>query len=168
MPLDAQEVVDRRRLTRRLSRWRLAALALVILLVLVVAGFVARNSFGAFGGEQIARVQITGLITGDRKTLDLINRIEKNDNIRALILSIDSPGGTTAGSEELFNAVRKVAAKKPVVADLGTLAASGGYIAAISADHIVARRNTLTGSIGVIFQWANVTRLLDNYTLSQT
>ncbi|MGE0232046.1 MAG: signal peptide peptidase SppA [Flavobacteriaceae bacterium] len=166
MPLDAQEVVDRRRLTRRLSRWRFAALALVVLFVLGVAGVLARDQFGAFGGEQVARVQITGLITGDRKTLDLIDRIGKNDNIRALILSIDSPGGTTAGSEELFNAVRKVAARKPVVAELGTLAASGGYIAAISADRIFARRNTLTGSIGVIFQWANVTRLLDNVGVS--
>ena len=162
MPLDAHEVVDRRRLARRLSRWRLAALALVTLLILAGAAFFLRGPLGPFGGEQIARVDISGLITGDRKTLDLIRRIGKNDSIRALILAIDSPGGTTAGSEELFDAVRKVAAQKPVVAQLGTLAASGGYIAALSADHVVARRNTLTGSIGVIFQWANVTRLLDN------
>ena len=75
------------------------------------------------------------------------------ESVRALVLRINSPGGTTAGSEALFASIRRVAAEKPVVAMLGELAASGGYVAAIAADQIVARGNTLTGSIGVIMEY---------------
>jgi protease-4 len=112
--------------------------------------------------DHIARVRIEGLITGNRKTLDLLKEIEEADRVKALIVHIDSPGGTTAGSEAVHEALRKIAAKKPVASVMGTVAASGGYITAIATDHIVARGNTITGSIGVIFQWAEVTRLLDN------
>ena len=73
-----------------------------------------------------------------------------------MIVHINSPGGTTAGSEALYAAIRRAAAKKPVVGVLGTVAASGGYVAALATDHIVARGNTVTGSIGVVFQWAQV------------
>ena len=78
-----------------------------------------------------------------------------------MILRIDSPGGTTAGSEAVYEAVRKISAKKPVVAVMDTVAASGGYITALAADHIVARGNTITGSIGVIFSFPEVSKLLD-------
>jgi protease-4 len=106
-------------------------------------------------------VRIFGLITGDQKTLDLLDDIAKSDHVKGLILHIDSPGGTTAGSEAIYEAIRKIAKDKPVVAVMDTIAASGGYITAIAADHIVARGNTITGSIGVIFQWAEVSKLLE-------
>jgi len=111
----------------------------------------------------IARVEISGLITGDEATLKLLRRLEEANQVKAVILRIDSPGGTTAGSEALYLAIRKLAGKKPVAAVMDTVAASGGYITAIASDHIVARGNTITGSVGVIFQWAEIRELLDRF-----
>ena len=102
-----------------------------------------------------------GLITGDTATLKMLKDIETARQVKALMVVIDSPGGTTAGSEAIYERLRLIAKDRPVVAVMGTVAASGGYITAIGADHIVARGNTITGSIGVIFQWAQVKELLD-------
>ena len=78
-----------------------------------------------------------------------------------MLISIDSPGGTTTGAERLFEAIRRLSAKKPTVAVVGTLAASGGYIAALGADQIVAQGNSLVGSIGVLVEYPNFAKLLD-------
>jgi protease IV len=78
-----------------------------------------------------------------------------------MVLTISSPGGTTAGSERLFDELRLLAAKKPVVAVVGTMAASGAYIAALGADRIFVQRNSLVGSIGVIIEFPNFSGLLD-------
>ena len=161
--LDADTITARRRYKRSTSLWRLIAI-LAIVLAIVTIGLVGASNGGGFAklSDHVARVRIEGLITGDQKTLDLLKKIEEADRVKALIVHIDSPGGTTAGSEAVYEALRKIAAKKPVASVMGTVAASGGYITAIATDHIVARGNTITGSIGVIFQWAEVTRLLDN------
>lgn len=156
MALDADTLVDRRRLKRRVSLWRFAAVVAVGL-----ALFAILNKGIYHTGAHVARIDISGIITDDQVQQELIAQIAENDNAKALILRIDSPGGTTTGAEALYEAVRKAAEKKPVVAVLGTIAASGGYIAALSADHVVARGNTLTGSIGVLFQWAQFNELLD-------
>lgn len=158
MSLDADTLADRRRLKRRLFFWRAGAvLALLVALIAVLA----EGGFG-FKGTHIARVTINGIIVDDRYQRDMLERIGEDDSVKAVILSIDSPGGTTTGAEALYESVRDLAEKKPVVAVLGTVAASGGYIAAISADHIVARGNTITGSIGVLFQWTQLEELLGN------
>jgi len=160
MASEAELIIDRRRLKRRLTFWRVVS---VLLFIGGLLGLAA--AFGGFDlskqSDHIARVKITGLITGDQKTLDLLEEIAKADHVKGLILRIDSPGGTTAGSEAIYEAVRKIAKDKPVAAVMDTVAASGGYITAIAADHIVARGNTITGSIGVIFQWAEVSKLLE-------
>jgi len=160
MATEAELIIDRRRLKRRLTFWRVASI------LLFIGGLLALAS--ASGGfdfskriDHIARVKITGLITGDQPTLDLLADIAKADHVKGLIIRIDSPGGTTAGSEAIYEAIRKIAKDKPVAAVMDTIAASGGYITAIAADHIVARGNTITGSIGVIFQWAEVSKLLE-------
>jgi protease-4 len=160
MATEAELIIDRRRLKRRLTFWRVAAV------LLFIAGLVAlAASFGGFDlskrQDHIARVKISGIITGDQPTLDLLADIAKEDHVKGLIIRIDSPGGTTAGSEAIYEAIRKIAKDKPVAAVMDTIAASGGYITAIAADHIVARGNTITGSIGVIFQWAEVSKLLE-------
>ena len=108
----------------------------------------------------IARISIDGIITGDRETLTLIDDVA-NSHAAGVILSIESPGGTTTGAERLYDHIRKLSEKKPVVALVGGMAASGGYIAAMGADHIVAQGNSLVGSIGVLFQFPNVSKLLD-------
>jgi protease IV len=159
MTLEADAISARRKLRRSLTVWRvlalLAAFAAIVALVYAAAG-------GSLGlqGDHIARVRIDGMITGDQRTLDMLERIEKSDRAKALIVAIDSPGGTTAGSEAIYESLRRIAAKKPVASTMGTVAASGGYITAIGTDYIVARGNTITGSIGVIFQWADVEKLL--------
>lgn len=153
---EAELIVDRRRLKRRVTFWRILAVVLAIATVAALAW-----SQGWTGGNQIARVRIDGLITGDQKTIDLLKRVADEDRVKAVILRIDSPGGTTAGSEAVYDAVRGIAAKKPVVAVMDTVAASGGYITALAADRIVARGNTITGSIGVIFSMPEFSKLLD-------
>lgn len=156
MSLDADALADRRRLKRRLFLWRFGAIAAVAIALIALA---ARGP--GFNRAQIARVEINGIITDDRDMQDLLQNLRDNPAVKAVILSVDSPGGTTTGAEALYESVRKVSAKKPVVAVLGTVAASGGYIAALSADHVVARGNTLTGSIGVLFQWAQLSGLME-------
>lgn len=158
---EAEMIVERRRLRRRLVAWRIVGcLAIVVALVALALDATGFESLKK-QRDHIARIRITGMITGDQPTLDLIQDIAKSDNAKALIVRIDSPGGTTVGSEAIYEALRGVAKTKPVVAVMDTIAASGGYITAIAADRIVARGNTITGSIGVIFQWAEVTKLMD-------
>jgi protease IV len=160
MVLDAESVIDRRRLKRRVTAWRLAALVFGLLaLGLYLLG--SRDGVGpASLLPHVARVTVSGLITDDRKMNELIEKIGKSDQVKAVILDINSPGGTTTGGEALYDAVRRLAEKKPVVAVCGTLATSAAYIAALATDRIFVYGNTITGSVGVIFQWAEVTELL--------
>jgi protease-4 len=151
----ADYLVDRRKMRRRVTFWRIAAFAVVIAALI---GFAARLNTG---GPHIARIAIEGIITGDERTLRLLHDVRES-NASAVILSIESPGGTTTGAERLYDEIRHLAEKKPVVATVGTMAASGGYIAALAADTIVARGNSLVGSIGVLFQYPNVSKLLAN------
>jgi protease-4 len=159
--LPSDYLVDRRQLRRKLSFWRVAAFVCLIIAV-AVAGFrFLGSNLTSKLTPHIARLSITGLITGDRKTLALIEDIGKSSNVSAVLVSIESPGGTTTGAERLYDALRKLSAKKPVVSVVGTMAASGGYIAALGTDQIVSRGNSIVGSIGVLFQYPNVGKLLD-------
>jgi protease-4 len=153
--------IDRRQLRRKLSFWRIAAI-LCLIIAVAVAGvrLIGPNATSRFT-PHIARLSIDGVITGDRKTLDLIEDIGKSSSVSGVLVSIESPGGTTTGAERLYESLRKLAEKKPVVAVVGTMAASGGYIAALGADQIVSRGNSIVGSIGVLFQYPNVGKLLD-------
>lgn len=157
MSLDIETIIDRRRLKRRLSLWRLAAL---VALGLVLLALLPNTRLGPTG-DHVARVTLSGIIVDDRAQQELIREIGEDDNAKALLLYIDSPGGTTTGSEALFETIRKVSGTKPVVAVLGTVAASGGYIAALSADHIVSRGNTITGSIGVLAEFTKISGLME-------
>ncbi|PNG27276.1 signal peptide peptidase SppA [Methylocella silvestris] len=153
-------LVERRLLRRRLSFWRILAFGAAALGVLAIGLRLAATDDAVGFAPHIARLSITGVITGDRDTLKLISRIEESD-AAAVLVSIDSPGGTTAGAERLYDQLRRLSAKKPTVAVVGSLAASGGYIAALGADQIVALGNSLVGSIGVLVEYPNVTKLLD-------
>lgn len=160
-PLFADYLAERRIFQRKLSFWRIAAISMLILGVAV-------SGFRFFGSDaslsftpHIARLAIEGVITGDRETLKLIQKIEDSKGAEAVLITIDSPGGTTSGAERLYDAIRRLSAKKPTVAVVGSMAASGGYIAAIGADQIVALGNALVGSIGVLVEYPNFTKLLD-------
>ncbi len=156
---NADYLVDRRKLRRQLGWWRAfafvaAALAVIALALRLGAGLLPQSA-------QIARIHITGLITGDAKTLKLIDDVADSKAVKAAILSINSPGGTTEGSEALYDEIRRLAAKKPVVAVVDGMAASGAYIAALGADRIFARGNSIVGSIGVLVEFPNVSGLMD-------
>lgn len=158
MSLDADQIVERRRLRRKVTFWRTLGVLAVVGAIAVAIG-VATSDQISTGSPHVARVVIGGLIRNDRDRVEMLDEIGRS-GARAVILSIDSPGGTVTGSEQLYDALRRLAAKKPVVAMVEGMAASGAYIAALGADHIVARRNSLVGSVGVIFQFPNVTELL--------
>jgi protease-4 len=163
MSLDADSLVDRRRLRRKLTFWRvLAVLVAVVGIVAVGAALRGRSELG-FGepvSAQIARIGIRGIIRNDQERVEALDRLGKSRAARAVIVHIDSPGGTTAGSEQLHTALRRLAAKKPTVIVVDGMAASGGYIAAMAGEHIIAQGNSIVGSIGVLFQYPNVTDLL--------
>lgn len=160
MNSDAESIVERRRLKRRISIWRIAAVVLAVLFFgTMVMGDPEMSGSGGIL-PHVARVNIDGVITNDRKIIDLLDRVGKASQVKAVILEINSPGGTTTGGEAMYDAVRRLAEKKPVVATCGTLATSAAYIVALATDRIFVYGNTITGSVGVIFQWANVTELM--------
>jgi protease IV len=161
MSLDADLIVDRRRMRRKLTFWR--AVAVLVIIGAVVAGALAlsgnRSELAGGPGGSIARVTIEGLIRGNRQRVEALERLGTS-GAKAVIVHVNSPGGTVAGSEELFDSLTRLKAKKPVVVVIDGLAASGGYIAAMASDRIIARQSSIVGSIGVIFQYPNVTELL--------
>jgi protease-4 len=156
----ADYLVERRRLRSKVTFWRVVAFLAVVAAVLYGGWRVAGGGQPLSASEHIARVTIEGLITGDRDTLRLLQNVA-DSNAAGVILNIESPGGTTTGSEKIYEELRRLAAKKPTVAVVGNMAASGAYIAALGADRIYARGNSLVGSIGVLFQIPNVSKLLD-------
>jgi protease-4 len=161
MTLEADRLAERRRLKRRLSLWRIAAI-LAVIGVVVILGSRESGVLGFLGAQQqVARVEISGFISDDKDKRKLLADLEKASQVRGVILSINSPGGTTSGAEALYLAVRKLAEKKLVAAVFGTIATSAAYLTGIACDHIVARGNSITGSVGVILQVAEVTQLLD-------
>ncbi len=158
--MEREYLVERRKLSRRVTFWR--ALTFLIALAVILGG-----GFYASGGPQlerrmahIAKLKIAGVITGDDATIKLIHDVQES-NAKAALIVIESPGGTVTGSEALYDALRKLSAKKPTVTVVDGMAASGGYIAALGTDHIIARETSIVGSIGVLFQYPDVVRMLD-------
>ena len=160
MSLEAEALADRRRLKRHLSVWRFGAIIIFALLIVGLLFGSVLSTSSWLTPDQIARVSIRGLITDDTKVSKMLADIKKSKSVQAVILHIDSPGGTTTGGEVLFASIREISSVKPVVAVFGTLATSAAYLVGIASDHIISRGNTITGSIGVIVQWAEVTDLL--------
>ena len=162
MTLDPDILLDRRRLKRRLALWRVVAIVALVAVVLV--GY-ARYS-GVLNRDHVARYDIDGIILDDADVLAALEEIAEDSRAKALIVHIDSPEGTFVGGEQLYDVLRKVSAIKPVVTVMGTVAASAGYMAAVASDRIFAHQGTITGSIGVIMQTTDITRLLDNLGIS--
>ena len=160
MSMESDVIVDRRRMRRKLTFWRVAAVVIAIAAIAVVGTRLWPGRSGGFTSSgSIARVTIEGLIRSDRDRVEALERLEKSQ-AAAVIVHINSPGGTTAGSEQLYDSLVRLKAKKPLVVVVEGLAASGGYITAIAADHIVAQQTSLVGSIGVLFQFPNFSEVL--------
>jgi len=174
MSLDTDKLMERRRQRRQATLWKVvAAISFTALVAVVVARTVVQDSvygdgLGAgmsagdlLGGARIARVNVTGIILEDRHRDKLLQQLKDDDHIKAVLVNINSPGGTVVGGENLYLGLRDIAGEKPVVAVMGSTATSAAYMTAIGADRIYARQGTLTGSIGVIMQTTDVTKLMD-------
>ncbi len=166
MALEADLLLDRRRLKRRLVLWRVLAVLALVLAGLAVAsrGRLAAGSLGS--ARHVARVNVSGIITENRKLLEAVEALAKDSSVAAVVLAVDSPGGSVAGGESLHAALQHVAADKPLVAVMGGVAASAGYMISLPAARIFARDATLTGSIGVILETGNAAGLLEKAGLS--
>src|SRR5690606_24023796 len=157
MPSRVDDLIDRRRLRRKVTFWRVVTL----LIIGAVAIGIGRWAFGGSGADHIARVRIEGTITENEELLQRLVDLREAKHVKGVIVTIDSPGGTTAGGEATFNALRKLAEAKPVVAQVGALAASAGYMVASATDYIIARQSSIVGSIGVIVHAPNISGLMD-------
>jgi protease-4 len=166
-PMAFTDIAERRRIRRKLTFWRVLAFLLVA--AAIVLAWIALNG-GQLSDDKeadhIARITISGLIQDDGELLTRLDRIAAKKSVKALIVSISSPGGTTYGGEVIYKAIRRVAEKKPVVSDVRTLAASAAYMIAVAGDRIVAGDTSITGSIGVIFQYPQIKPLLDKIGVS--
>ena len=161
MDTRADDLIDRRRLRRKLTFWRVATIAVAAIAIGAASYWLAADSYGQVATSHIAKIRIDGTITEDEELLERLEQIRTSDAVKGVILSIDSPGGTTVGGESIYEAVRLIADKKPVVAQVGTLAASAGYMIASASDHIIARKSSIVGSIGVLIQFPDLTGLMD-------
>jgi protease IV len=168
MSLDADHIVDRRRMRRKLTVWRAVALGIAAIAVAWLA--VSMNSSGrglsAAAGPYVARVTVDGLIRTDRQRVEALERLGRSSFAKAVVVHINSPGGTTAGSEQLHDALQRLKAQKPIVVVVDGVAASGGYIVAMAADHIIAQSSALVGSIGVLFQYPHFGDLMKTVGVS--
>ncbi|HRO01795.1 MAG TPA: signal peptide peptidase SppA [Nitrobacter sp.] len=165
MSQEIDSIVDRRRLRRKVTFWRVLALVAVVAALGALGFAYGGEKFASTSSAHVARVAIGGLIRNDRDRIKMLDNISKS-GAKAVILSIDSPGGTVAGSEALYHAIRRLAEKKPVVAVVEGIGASGAYIVALGADRIFAPRNALVGSVGVIFQYPNFGEALKHIGVS--
>jgi len=147
-------------LRRSRFRWRIVAFIALVIAILAGMGRYATENGLAGVTDSIARIDINGTIATDAARLGVFERLGEDASVKAVLIAINSPGGTTAGGEELYDAINKLRAKKPVVAYVNELGASAAYMAAIAADRIFVRRLSIVGSIGVLFQTANAQKLM--------
>ena len=162
MAFDLDHLVERRQLKRKLSMWRIVAvLALIVIVVAFSLSFVMDDEGGSTNKDHIAKIAFSGTIIGQERKLKLIRQLGEADRVKGVVVTINSPGGATSGGEAIYDALQELKKKKPVVASMDALAASAGYIIALPAERIFARRTTITGSIGVLFQYTDITQLMN-------
>lgn len=163
MTIDSDVIIDRKNLKRRLVKWQLIALLLVVFAAFLAVGGGSGDSIdGAPEKDFIAKITIDGVITEDSYRDKVLDEVIKEKKVKALIVEVNSPGGTTVGGEELYYQLKAISdAGKPVVIEMKTLATSAGYLIALAGDHIIARNGTITGSIGVLVQSAEITDLAE-------
>lgn len=164
MSATADLVLERRRIRRRLAFWRISAIVVAVASAIVLIPAPDNPALV----DHLARIRIDGLILEDPSRDEELARLASADRVKGVIVRINSPGGTVAASESLYEALRRIGEQKPVVAVMSEVGASGAYIAAIAAEHIIARGNTLTGSIGVVTEIPNVAGLMEKLGIGVT
>jgi len=164
MSLETDLLLDRRRLKRRLFIWRGVAVLAVVAAVLSAMQLGGKADVTA--ADHVVRLSLNGAITDSHKRTERVVALAKNERTKAVIVAIDSPGGTMSGGEGLYGALSVVAERKPVVAVMRGMAASGGYMVAMPAARIFAREATITGSIGVVMETAEFSGLMRTLGIS--
>jgi len=163
MNISPDYLIERKKNKSQLRNWKL----IVTLLLIIISILIGMNNSSflpiekSIGDDYIGSVLIEEIILEDAKRDRKLEKIIDNNHIKALIVHVNSPGGSVVGSEKIYNLFRKISAKKPIVVVMGTLAASGGYLISLGADYIITHNGTITGSIGVIFQTAEITELAE-------
>lgn len=155
----AHDAIAADRFRRSRGLWRILALIAAVIAVLALVGRFALPDQP--GGDRVARISLVGTIATDRARTAMIEELIEDDAVKAVIVAINSPGGTTAGGEELYEDIRRLSEAKPTVSVISELGASAAYMTAIATDRIFARRLSIVGSIGVLFQHVNAGKLLD-------
>jgi protease-4 len=144
-----------------------AALGVLFFIILSLASFLSgkkgtSSTLPMVGAGKVALVRVEGLLTTSEPIVDELNEYAEDDSIKAIVIRVDSPGGGVVVSQEIYNAVKNAKKEgKKIVVSMGTVAASGGYYVAAAADKIVANPGTLTGSLGVKMEFANIEKLLE-------
>ncbi|MEQ8655701.1 MAG: signal peptide peptidase SppA [Hyphomicrobiales bacterium] len=160
--MNAQSLVERRKLRRSRSLWRVLA---VLLFVGLVVGILAQTTGLADRlvgrGEHVARVELDGFIDFDDPFIALLEDLEEDDDVKAVILEVNSPGGVAVAGEVIYTQLRALAETKPLVAVIEGIGTSAAYLAASASEHIIARNGSIVGSIGVVAQFPDVSELLD-------
>lgn len=154
-------LIDRKRLKSKLTSWRMLALAGFFAVAVVIGNGLGGKKPAAIGRDYIAQIFISDIIVDDDKRDAMMEDILNDPHAKAVIVQMDSPGGTTFGGETLYLQLKQLAENKPVVGVMRTLCASACYMAAMGTNYVVARESTLTGSIGVLLQSFEVSRLAD-------
>lgn len=165
--LTVEALVERRRLRRARSLWRvLAVLLFVGLIVGALAQFTDLAERLAGRGDHVARVELDGFIDFDDGLIDLLDDLEDDDEVKAVILEVNSPGGVAVAGETIYTQLRALADAKPLVAVIEGIGTSAAYLAASASEHIIARNGSIVGSIGVMAQFPDVSELLDTLGVS--
>jgi protease-4 len=144
-----------------------AALGVLFFIILSLASFLSGNkgnssSLPMVGADKVALVKVEGLLSSSESIVDELHGYADDHSIKAIVIRIDTPGGGVVVSQEIYNAVKNAKKEgKKIVVSMGTVAASGGYYVAAAADKIVANPGTLTGSLGVKMEFANIEKLLE-------
>ncbi len=162
MPLTSDTFIERSLLKRQVTFWRLAAVGVMVFFLIIL---VERNAkipkVAAAKDAYIARVTVQGVVGDDQKLYKLLDEIRDNNDIKAVILHLDTQGGVAVGGETIYRKIKEITEVKPVVASMRSICASAGYMISLAADHVLAMRSTITGSIGVIIQTAELSELAE-------
>jgi protease IV len=158
MALTSDTFIERAQLKKQVLFWRLAAVGVCVFFLITL---IERNAKmpTVVKSDYIARLTIADMVLEDQRLYDLLDEVRDDDNVKALILKLNTPGGEAVAGEAIYQKIKEISAKKPVVASMRSLCASAGYMIAVAADHVLAMRGTITGSIGVIFQSAEFSEL---------
>jgi protease-4 len=159
--INSDTIIERKYLRKKLSFWRTITIIIIAIAVLSSIGNVAGSKISGFGKKYIARITIDDVIDRDTEREELLRELADDKNAVAVILTLNSPGGSAVGGETLYKSIKELNSKKPVVTVMDSIATSAAYLAPMGTRQIFAQQGTITGSIGVIMQMPNVKELTD-------